>query len=413
MQPKQKTSKALFIYLGIILILLSFVFGYYYGVSFATERQNNTNSVNSIIDWLSSTLLKEETSFDVFRDVWQSIDTDYVYGPVDQQELVYGMISGLVDSIGDPNSMFLDPESAEIFNQEISGNFEGIGVEISIKNDKLTVVAPLANTPADHAGLRAGDHIAKIDGVNTEGIPLDIAVFLIRGEKDTEVVLTIIREDLPPQDFAITRDNIKMQSVDWQIKTTSQGKEVGYIEIFRFSDDTESLFTQAINEILIESPEGIILDLRDNAGGYVDASLAVASEFVEDDVIFIEEDASGQREEYYDDARSPKLADIKTVVLVNMGSASASEIVAGALSDNNLAELVGDITFGKGSVQDLEQYADGSMLKLTIGKWLTPSGSSIDEQGITPDYLVELTEEDYNNDRDPQLDKAYQLIDQV
>ncbi|MBU1148537.1 S41 family peptidase [Patescibacteria group bacterium] len=403
-----KSPKFLYICLSLILLVVVFIIGYYYGVDYQNQIDSDS-PVDKILELVNERIGNNQ-EVNIFNQVWQAINDRYVDGPVDQKAVVYGLISGLVNSLDDPNSTYFDPELAEIFNQQISGNFEGIGIEISIKDEVLTVISPLPGTPADQAGIKSGDKIAQIDGIDTSGLSLDFAVQLIRGEKGTEVTLTIIRQEEAPQEFVITRDVINVRSVNWEIKENADGNKVGYVEIIRFGDDTDSLFQEAINEILLESINGLIIDLRGNAGGYLETSINIASEFVENCVVLIEKDASGTESEFYDDNRQPKLENIYTVILVNGGSASASEILAGALRDNDKGVIVGTQTFGKGSVQDLEEYPDGSILKLTVFKWFTPSGLSIDDQGIEPDYLVEISEEDLANDLDPQLDKALELI---
>ena len=410
MNNSPKPYRFLFTLLGLILLAATFLFGYYWGVNYGTAGDVNISLIDKTIEWISANL-NDSVQPDLYSKVWQSIDARFIGGTIDESAALYGSVAGLVNSLGDPYSIFLDPELAEIFNQEISGNFEGVGVEIALKNDKLVVVSPLPDTPADRAGVRSGDHISRIDDIDTSGLSLDFAVTLIRGEKDTKVTLTILRSEEEPQEIEITREAIQMESVDWEIKETPKGQKVGYIEIFHFSEDTESLFLEAANAILLESTDGLILDLRGNAGGYLAEAINIASEFVEDGVIFIEKDAAGIETKFEDDSRQPKFSNMKTVILINGGSASASEILAGALRDNGLAEIVGEVSFGKGSVQELEEFTDGSLLKLTVAKWFTPSGLSIDEEGIEPDHLVELSEDDYNNDRDPQLDKAFNLID--
>ncbi|MFH1597628.1 MAG: S41 family peptidase [Patescibacteria group bacterium] len=410
MNNSPKPYRFLFTLLGLILLAATFLFGYYWGVNYGTAGDVNISLIDKTIEWISANL-NDSVQPDLYSKVWQSIDARFIGGTIDESAALYGSVAGLVNSLGDPYSIFLDPELTEIFNQEISGNFEGVGVEIALKNDKLVVVSPLPDTPADRAGVRSGDHISRIDDIDTSGLSLDFAVTLIRGEKDTKVTLTILRSEEEPQEIEITREAIQMESVDWEIKETPKGQKVGYIEIFHFSEDTESLFLEAANAILLESTDGLILDLRGNAGGYLAEAINIASEFVEDGVIFIEKDAAGIETKFEDDSRQPKFSNMKTVILINGGSASASEILAGALRDNGLAEIVGEVSFGKGSVQELEEFTDGSLLKLTVAKWFTPSGLSIDEEGIEPDHLVELSEDDYNNDRDPQLDKAFNLID--
>ncbi|MBU0598303.1 S41 family peptidase, partial [Patescibacteria group bacterium] len=318
-----------------------------------------------------------------------------------------GALKGMIRSLGDPYSIFLDPEETENFTQELSGSFEGIGAEIGIKNDQLTVIAALPNTPAYNAGLKAGDKILKINDFDTIDMSLDMAVSLIRGPQETVVVLTILSSNNDEiNEISITRNIIDVESVTWEILDDN----IAYIELIHFNSDTYSDFKKIANEIILKNPNGIVLDLRSNPGGYLDNAIDVAGEFLEDKVIVIED--FGDSREEYKSGNNAKLKDIPMVVLVDAGSASASEIVAGAMQDYDRATIVGEMTFGKGSVQDFEEYIDGSSLKITVAKWLTPNGISIEDEGIIPDVEIINTEEDFNNNQDPQLDKALEILKQ-
>lgn len=357
--------------------------------------------------------LTKDVEFDIFWQVWEKIQGDFVEQPVAEPELFYGALRGMVASLGDPYSVFLEPQDAEEFTEELAGRFEGIGAEIGIKNGRLTIVSPLPESPAEQAGILAGDKVFAIDGYDTTDINLDDAVNRIRGEKGTEVTLTILRPDETElRDIAITRDTIRIFSVSHEIKETPNGKKIGYIKISNFHEDTSTRFRQAVTELLAEGPDGFILDLRNNPGGFLDRSIDVASYWVPAGEVVVMEKFSDKNQQTHLAAGNDELSNFPTVVLVNGGSASGSEIVAGALKDHDLATLVGQTTFGKGSVQDLTEFADGSAVKLTIARWLTPDGITIDTEGIIPDEEIELTEEDYNNDRDPQLDRALEILEQ-
>jgi carboxyl-terminal processing protease len=299
----------------------------------------------------------------------------------------------------------MDPESTEDFYQDLSGTFEGIGAEIGMRNDTITVIAPLDGMPAQKAGLRSGDKIYAIDGESALGMTVNEAVKRIRGEKGTEVTLTIIRGEDKPIDITIVRDEIFVASIEHEMRED----DIYYIKISSFNDDTESLFYEAVANALVEKPKGIILDLRNNPGGYLETSITVASEWIEAGPVVAEQFGENRRMEHPSNGNA-RLSDIPTVVLINQGSASASEIVAGALRDYNKATIVGKQSFGKGSVQSLRNLSDGSSLKLTVAKWLTPEGDYIHEKGIEPQIEVDLTEEDINNDLDPQLDKAVDIL---
>lgn len=351
----------------------------------------------------------EDVDFAAFWEIWSLVKERYVDGPVSDIDLFHGAISGMVASLGDPYSVFLDPELAQQFNQELEGKFEGIGAEIALKKSQLTVVAPLADTPADRAGLKPGDKILAIDDIDTAGMYLGEAVGRIRGERGTEVRLLIYREGVAePKEISILRDTIVVESVRLSFRE-AHGKRVTVMKLSHFNDMTDQGFNDAVREVLLESPDGLILDMRNNPGGFFETAVEVAGEWIPRSVIVVEQFSETDSRNYTSNGNA-RLADVPTVVLVNMGSASASEIVAGALQDYGKAYIVGESTFGKGSVQDYMEFTDGSALKLTIARWLTPNGRSINEEGIDPDEIVELTNEDFDNDRDPQMERALEAI---
>ncbi len=350
--------------------------------------------------------LSKDINFNLFWDVWSVIEKNYVKQPVNETELFYGAMAGSVAALGDPHSVFLDPETSEEFADEMKGNFEGIGAEIAIKNDRITVVAPLPDSPAEKAGLKSGDKIMAIDGYDTAGMSLDYAVSKIRGPKGTEVNLLIGRDGLAePEEYKIIRSKIQIVSVKWKMLDNN----IAYLELSYFNDDTDAAFKKAVMEIVQKNPGGIILDMRNNPGGYLDTAINVASEWVQDGVVVYEKGSDGSLQENKSTGQA-RLKDFPTVVLINGGSASGSEIVAGALKDYKLATLVGEKSFGKGSVQTVFPLEDGSSIKLTIALWLTPHENLIDGEGIMPDVEVKLSTEDFNNDKDPQLDKAVEIL---
>ena len=355
--------------------------------------------------------IPEDLDFNLFWDVWNEVRANYVRQPVSERDLFYGALRGMVAALDDPYSVFLEPQTANEFGKELKGTFDGIGAEIGIKQGQLQIVAPLPDSPAERAGLRPGDRILAIDGTDTTGMAVDEAVSKIRGEKGTVVTLVIYRGDGPePFDVQITRSQIVVKSVNVKMETTPGGLNIGIIEIRQFNEETTSLFDQAVREVLGKNPAGVILNLRNNPGGYLDAAVDVAGEWVKEQVVVKEKTAQGNEVEFRSDGRA-RFEGLPTVVLINQGSASGAEIVAGALQDLGAATLVGMKTFGKGSVQDFQGLPDGSALKLTIAEWLTPKGRSINQQGIDPDLAIDLIEEDYNADRDPQLEAAFTLFD--
>lgn len=354
-----------------------------------------------------SNKLTQDIDFNLFWNVWDILKKEYVdRDKLDDKKMFYGALKGLVESTGDPYTVFMEPKAALEFSNDLAGTFEGIGAEIGKKENIITIVAPLADMPAEKAGLKAGDQIYAINGQTTSGLAIDEAVNKIRGPKGTEVVLTIFRNGFDkPKDFKITRQTILVKSV----RTNMTDDKIFVITITNFNNDTSELFKKAAQEAVQKNPKGIVLDLRNNPGGYLETAIDVASEWVDQGVVVTEQFSPEKKNEYLHRGRA-RLKDFPTVVLVNQGSASASEIVAGALKDYGKAVIIGMKTFGKGSVQTLEEIKDGSSVKITVAKWLTPKGYNINDQGIEPDVQVDLTLEDYNKNKDPQMDKAAEIL---
>lgn len=347
--------------------------------------------------------------FSLFWDAYNKLQENFIDpSKIDNQKIIYGAIEGMAKSLGDPYTGFFNPEEAHKFQQDLSGSFEGIGVEIGIKKDMLTVIAPLKGTPGERAGLKAGDIIAKIEDTDTSAMTTDEAVRLIRGQKGTSVTLTIIREGwTSPKDIKITRETIKIPSMDWSIKNS----DVVYIQIYQFNESLSSDFKTAALEILQGPAKKIILDLRNNPGGYLEIAQDIAGWFLQNGQTVTIEDFGGNKEkQIYKAEGNASLANHPTVVLINEGSASASEILAGALRDNRNIKLIGMKSFGKGSVQEVADLRGGSFLKITIAKWLTPKGNYISDVGLEPDIKVDITDQDIQQGKDPQLEKALEII---
>jgi len=346
--------------------------------------------------------------FQLFWDVWDTLKQKYVKkDSLKEQDLFYGAIRGMVAAAGDPYTVFLDPKESKVFADDLAGTFEGIGAEIGIKKERLLIIAPLPDSPAEKAGLRAGDRILAINGTTTLGMSVDEAVNKIRGAKDTVVVLTINHsgED-SVKEIKITRGVIIVKSV----KTSMAKNGLYTITVTSFNDDTETLFNKAVDDIVVKKPKGIILDLRNNPGGYLSVAVSMAGNWLDKGKVVVSEKFGDGKSDEYPAAGLARLKGIPTIILVNQGSASASEIVSGALQDYNVAKLVGNQTFGKGSVQVLDKLNDGSSLKVTIAQWMTPKGINISEKGVTPDVVVDFKSEDYQNNKDPQMDKAIELL---
>jgi len=389
-------------------IILIFSFSFFSFLIGAFLNKNFITYPEIIISNQSANSISDQFDVSLFKRVWTTIEEDYIAQPTSGEDLFYGSLQGLVKGLKDPYSVFLKPELAKKFLDDVSGSFEGVGIEIGIKEDRLTIIAPLDYTPAFRAGLRSGDKIYAIDGKNTLGMGLDEVVHLIRGERGTEVVLTILRKpEKNTRDVAIIRDTIDIKTVSWELK--GENDKIAYIKITHFSDDTWSDFQNIAQVALASNPDGLILDLRNNPGGYMDTAVNIAGHWLGRKVVVIAKDANDQEREYK--SSGPQyFNDLPTIVLVNQGSASASEILAGALQDYQKATILGAQTFGKGSVQELKNLADGSALKLTIANWYTPLNRSFNEGGITPDVEIEKTEEDYLEDRDPQLIRALEIL---
>ncbi len=342
--------------------------------------------------------------FSILWEAWNLIKDLHISGSeIDSQQLLYGTISGLVQSLDDPYSVFLSPEDSKKFDEDIRGKFGGVGMEIGIRKNQLVVIAPLKNTPAERAGLKSGDKILKVGDEFTDGITITEAVQIIRGDPGDVVVLTVFRDGWDEtREISITREIIEIPTLDYE--TIDDG--IMHIKLYSFNENAPRKFYEAAVSALSENTKGIILDLRNNPGGFLEVAVNIAGWFVEGNTVVVSERFTSGEERDFKTQHNGALKDIPVIVLVNGGSASASEILAGALQDIRNAKLVGEKTYGKGSVQELKTLDDGSTLKLTIARWLLPNGTIIEENGIEPDISIVITEEDTENERDPQLERA-------
>ena len=383
------------------LIVIIFLFGIYVGRVNPNVNYNLSSNEN---------LPVSRDDFSVFWDVWRFIETNYAEREnLNKQTMIYGAASGLIKSLKDPYSVFLEPKDSQRFQEDVSGKFEGIGAEIGIRDEILTIIAPLKNTPAEKAGLKAGDKIIKIGDTITTDLTIDEAVNLIRGPGGTEIILTIISDGATDtKEIPIIRDTINIPITDLNYITKNNLK-IAHLSLYHFTATASQEFGNRANEIIKNKADAVILDLRNNPGGFLEVANELASYFLEKDAIIAIEDFGSKRQEYKSLGINI-LGNLPTVILVNQGSASASEIMAGALRDNKNIKLIGETTFGKGSVQELQEFGGGASVKLTIAKWLTPKGMSISKEGLKPDFEVKVTEEDLKNDKDAQLDKAIEIL---
>ncbi|MBL8029981.1 MAG: S41 family peptidase [Candidatus Doudnabacteria bacterium] len=390
---------------AVILIVLSYYLGFKQGVKGYVYDPKEFKIVN-----------QSDTPKTVdYGLLWQAIDQvnkKYIEGAIDPQKTLYGAVSGAVGAVGDPYTEFFPPKAKEDFKTALAGSFDGIGAEIGKKDGLITIIAPLEDSPAKKAGILAKDIIVKVNGESTDGWSTEDTVSKIRGPKGTEVTLTIFREGRTQVfDVTIKRDKIEIKSVRWEIKEVGeQKKKIATITMSRFGDDTGPLFNKAVQEVLSQGAQGIILDLRNNPGGYLQTAVQLASLWVKEGDIVVTEARSQADSVKYTSTGPNKLAGIKTVVLINGGSASASEILSGALKDHNLARLIGEKSFGKGSVQELVDLQGGSAVKVTVAKWITPGGKNLNHDGLVPDIEVKLTEQDIKDGKDPQMEKAVEEI---
>ena len=355
-----------------------------------------------------------EVDFEPFWKAWNILEEKYVKEEeLNRQELVWGAISGMVKAVGDPYTAFFPPQDNEYFESEVKGEFEGIGAEIGIRKNILIIISPLAGSPAKIAGLKAGDKVLNIDDVSTADITLDEAVRLIRGRKGTNVTLTVLRngED-KTQKITITRNTIMIPVLE----TEKLENGIFRINLFSFSGKAPYEFQKAVREMLLSNSDKLILDLRGNPGGFFDAAVAIASWFLPEGEIVAKEEFRDKDPIIYRSSGYDVLKGIRVVILIDKGSASASEILAGALQEHGIATLIGEKTFGKGSVQELEKITSNTSLKLTIARWLTPRGRSISQEGLEPDIVIDKgseeaeDEKDETDEEDPYIVKAREVL---
>lgn len=348
-----------------------------------------------------------EEQLELFRQAWRLLEQEfYDASSLGKAEVIYGAIKGAVEGLGDPYTNFATPRQAEMQREDLSGKFEGIGATVEIRDGRLLIVAPEPGRPAERAGLLPGDHISHVDGKPTEGLTVEEAVSRIRGPKGTTVKLTIIRQGLPaPFEVVVEREEIKLKYVRWEMLPDG----IAYLRLTQFGAVTAD-FVAALKEVRANQPKGLILDLRNNPGGYLDVAVDVASQFLESGAVAHQQERDGKRETF-NVKPGGIFKDTPMVVLVNKGSASASEIVAGALQDYGRATVIGEQTFGKGSVQKIHTLSDRSTLRITTSRWFTPNGREIHNKGLAPDIVVPSPEKPpASSAEDPQLQRALEVL---
>lgn len=395
--------------LGVLIAVIGiFSLGYYSGKSSQSENDKITSILNK------NSGIGENIDFASFWKAWEVINEKYVSTSatstekVDDQTRVYGAIEGMVSSLGDPYTIFFPPVESKSFADEISGNFEGVGMEVGMKDDILTVIAPLKNTPAYRAGIKSGDKIVKIDETVTNGLNTSEAIKLIKGPKGTKVKFVIVREgEKEPLEIEVIRDIIDIPTID-----TEKKGDIFIIHLYNFSAISSNSFRNALREFIESGHHKLILDLRGNPGGYLEAAVDMASWFLPAGKVIVKEDFKKEQDAQIFRSKGYNIfnENLKMVVLIDGGSASASEILAGALKEHGVATLIGTQSYGKGSVQELVPITGDTSLKVTIARWLTPNGNSISQGGLTPDVVVKFDEKEFLKGNDVQINAALEFL---
>jgi carboxyl-terminal processing protease len=349
---------------------------------------------------------EKEVNITLLWSVWRQLESHYIApDKLKIQPMVYGAIAGMVDAVGDPYTVFMTPSEKHDFDDALSGTLEGIGAQLDMENGKVTVVAPLKSSPAEKAGLKPKDIIEKVDGMAVSGMTLDDVVSRIRGKKGTSVVLTVLHDGQTKSvDISVMRDAIHIPSVESSVVKNKNGQQIAVLTLNQFGDDSVLEMRKAITA-LPKDIKGVVLDLRYNGGGYLEGAVDIVSMFIKSGLVVTVQHRDPPLEQHSVTGNA-LLPDVPLAVLINGGSASASEITAGALQDLNRATIVGTQSYGKGTVQELLNLQGGASLRVTVAKWLTPAGHDLGKKGVTPDIVIDRTVEDYKNGKDPQLDAA-------
>lgn len=399
----------LIVFLALFLLAGTFSGGLILGWLLPQKGSLDTALQTNVLATPASTATTSDTTklFEPFWQAWQLVHDEFVTQPVDDTKLMEGAIRGMMESLGDKHTSYMSPEEYKQATMPLDGSYEGIGAYVDSSGDYLTIITPMTGSPAESAGLKAGDEITAVDGKDMTGIDPNIVLQSVLGPSGSSVVLTVHRPD-PESTFDVTIKRAKI--VVPTIESKMLDEKIGYIALASFGDTTTDDLKKALTELIAQNPKGLILDLRNNGGGYLTTAIEVVSQFVGDGVVMYEQEASGTMNEY--NAIPGGLATkIPLVVLVNEGTASASEITAGAIQDYGRGVLVGTTTYGKGSVQNwITLDNDQGAVRITVAHWLTPKQRQINGVGLTPDYVVEFTEEDIANKNDVQLKKAIEIL---
>lgn len=401
-------------YTGLLVAVLLAAAAFGSGIQFG-QGTNGSGQMASLFNLFAAEPDSAQDADDLgeFWEVWSLLDEKFAVGTSSQQlsreEKIQGAINGLVDAYGDPYTVYLPPADAQSFAADISGEFSGVGMEVGMRDGLVTIIAPLPETPAEQAGLQAGDVIIRIDETSAEGMRIDQAVDLIRGPKGTVVTLTVYREgEMEFLSIPVTRDTIEIPTVK-----TEQIGDVFVVSLYSFNAVAQSKMVDALNEYLQSGTTKLVIDVRGNPGGFLESAVAIGSFFVPSGKVIVQESFVDESKNDTFRSRGRQVGEFtpeNLVVLVDGGSASASEILAGALKDHGIATVIGTQTFGKGSVQELVELDDGSSLKVTIARWLTPNGTSISDGGLTPDIVINRTGQQRIDDIDPQKDAAIAFL---
>ena len=415
MNDKSKSKLVQEISLWIPVLVVSgivFTSGFFIGRNVTNKYNNNIgiNNLNGILNNRNKHI-DEGVDFSLIKETWEVLNQKFLStnseSNITKEDIIYGAIEGMVNSVGDPYTTFLRPETQKQFAESLSGNFSGVGMEVGMRDDGITVIAPLRDTPAEKAGILSGDKIIKIDGESTSNMDLNTAVNKIRGERGTAVTITVSRGDNNENlDIEIVRDIINIPTLEYELLDNGVFK----ISLYNFGNESSAQFRNALRSFVSSGSNNLLLDLRGNPGGFLESAVDIASLFLPTGKVIVQEDFGNDNVKILRSRGQSGLNNLNMVILVNGGSASASEILAGALQEHSVATIVGTQTFGKGSVQELVNINSETSLKVTIARWLTPNGLSISENGLTPDIVVDEVSENARGENWDELSDFEKII---